>query len=140
MFGQKTVRTGYAGKQLAGEALNLAVGKGDEIIALKKVEHALTQQVHNDADVAAVVEAVSEVNAPVAILRVVGLERFQDSELNLAGFAVLLHRANDLDGDQLPWTLPVLGLDDFAERALSKQLDHLICFRLASTGCPRRSS
>lgn len=118
-------RTSNAGEQLAGKVLNLAVGEGHKVVALKKVEHALTKQVHNYAYVAAVVEAVAQVDASVAVLLVVDLERGEHPQFDLASIAVLLDRPNDLDGDKLV-AMSVLGLDNLAKRALAQQLDHFI--------------
>lgn len=118
-------RTSNAGEQLAGKILNLAVGEGHKVVALEEVEDALAKQVHDDAYVAAVVEAIAQVDAPVAVLLVVDLERGEHPEFDLAGIAVLLDRPNDLDGDKLV-AMSVLGLDNLAKCALAQQLDHFI--------------
>jgi len=117
--------TSNARQQLAGKVLNLAVGEGNKVVALEKVEDALAKQVHNYAYVAAVVEAVAQVDASVSVLLVVNLERGEHPKFDLAGIAVLLDRPNDLDGDKLV-ALSVSGLDNLAKRALTQQLDHLI--------------
>ncbi len=106
--------------------MDLAVGEGHKAVALQEIEHALAEKVHDDADVAAVVEAIAEVDAAVPVLGVVGSQRLEDPEFNLAGLAVLLYGPNDLDGDELLGGL-VPCLYDLAKRALPKQLDHLIC-------------
>lgn len=118
-------RTSNAGEQLAGKVLNLAVGEGHKVVALEEVEDALAKQVHNYAYVAAVVEAVAQVDASVAVLLVVDLERGEHPQFYLASIAVLLDRPNDLDGDKLV-AMSVLGLDNLAKRALAQQLDHFI--------------
>ena len=111
---------------MARKVLNLAIGKGNEIVALKKIEDALTQKIHDDANVAAVVEAVTKVDAAVAVLLVVCLQRGQNTQFDLASIAVFLNRPNDLDGDILVVASPVTGLHNLSERALSKELDHRV--------------
>ncbi len=122
--------TSNTGQELAGKVLNLAVGKGHKAVALQEIEHALAEKVHDDADVAAVVEAVAEVNAAVPVLGVVGSQRLEDPQFDLAGLAILLYGPDDLDGDELLGGL-VSCLYDLAKRALPEQLDHLICRQLS---------
>lgn len=71
--------------------MDLAVGERNEVVALKKVEHALAEEIHNDADMAAEVEAVSQVDTSIPIFLVVGLECRQDAKLDLTGIAVFLN-------------------------------------------------
>jgi hypothetical protein len=99
--------------------LDLTVREGHEIVALQKVEHALAKEIHDNADMSSEIEAISEVDATVPVLLVVGPECLENPKLNLAGFAVLLDRANDLDGNELIGNL-VSRLHNFAERALSE--------------------
>lgn len=66
----------------------------------------------------AVVEAVPEMYAPVAVLFVVGLQCAQYPKFDLASIAVLLDGANDLDGHEFVAASAILGFDDLAERAL----------------------
>lgn len=73
--------TSDTGKELSRKTLDLAVRERYELIAFEEIEYALAQQVHDDADVAPVVEAVAEMNAPVTIFGVVRLERRQNPEL-----------------------------------------------------------
>lgn len=68
-------RTGNAGEQLTSEALDLAVRKRHKAIALQKVKDALAKEVHNDADVAAIVEAVSQMDTAIPVLLVICFER-----------------------------------------------------------------
>ena len=117
--------TGNTRKQLPSKALNLAVGEWHEAVSFEEVEHALAQQVHDDADVVPEVKAVPKMYTPVPVLLVVRLERLENSKLDLARISILLHGANDLDGDQLIAS-PVVGLDDLAEGTLAKQLDDTI--------------
>jgi hypothetical protein len=51
--------TGYTGKQLSSETLDLAVGKRHKVIGLEEVKDTLSQQIHDDADVTSIIEAVS---------------------------------------------------------------------------------
>ena len=118
--------TGNAGQQLAGKVLDLAVWERHEVVALQKVKHALAEQIHDNADVPAVVEAISEMNASVPVFLIIGSKCLQDSEFDLTGLAILLHRPDDFYGNELAGDL-VLCLHDFAESALSEQLDHLVC-------------
>ena len=67
--------TSDTGKELSRETLDLAVRERDELIAFEEIEYTLAQQVHDDADMAPVVEAVAEMNTPIAVFRVVRLER-----------------------------------------------------------------
>lgn len=66
--------TGNAGEELSSKILDLTVRERDEAIALKKVKDTLAQQIHDDADMSPVVEGVSEVNAAIPVLVVVGFE------------------------------------------------------------------
>lgn len=111
--------TSNTSEQLPGKVLDLAVGKRYEVVALEEVKDALPQKVHDDADVSAVVEAISEMYATIAVLLVVGLQCTQDPEFDLASIAVFLDGANDLDGNALVCASPVNSLDDLAEGALS---------------------
>ena len=118
--------TGHARQELASKALDLAVGERHEVVALQEVEHTGAQKVHHDANVAAVVEAIPQVDAPIPVLLVVGLECLEHSELDSAGISVLLHRANNLDGNKLVAFL-VACLDDLSEGTLAEKLHDLVC-------------
>jgi len=119
---------------LSSKVLDLTVREGHEVVALQKVEHALAEKVHNDAYMSAVVEAVPEMYAPVPVLLIVGLQRAQDPKLDLAGIAVFLDRADDLDGNAFVAASAIDGLDDFAKRALSQELVHLIYAYVSDCG------
>jgi hypothetical protein len=71
--------------------LDLAVRERNESIALEEIKHALIEQVHDDADVAAVVEAIPEMDASIPVLLIVGLEGGQDTEFNPGCIPVLLN-------------------------------------------------
>ena len=60
------------------------------------------------------------------IMRVVLFQRLQHTNLNLTRVAILLHRANNLDGNFFP-RLDVACFDDFTKRALSEQTDDFVC-------------
>ena len=115
-----------AGEQLSGEALDMTVGKGREIVTLEEVEDALTQQIGDDADVIPKVETIPEMDALVAVLGIVQGEGLQDAQLDARRVSVFLDRSNDLDGTFGPLAL-VVGLDDLAKRTLTKQTTDLIC-------------
>ena len=105
--------------------MNLAVRERHEVVALEEIEDALAKKIHDDADMSSEVEAVSEMNAAISVLLIVGLEGCQDTEFDLAGISVLLYRTDDLDGNELVAFL-ISGLHDFAECTLAEKLDHLI--------------
>lgn len=110
---------------MSGKVLNLAVRKGDKAVALEKVENALAQEIHDDADVASVIEAVSQVDATIPVFFVVGLERGQNAKLDSRSIAVFLDGSNDLDSHRLV-PLQIAGLYYFAKSALSKETNNLI--------------
>lgn len=110
---------------MSGKVLDLAVRKGDKAVALEKVENALPQEIHDDADVASVIEAVSQVHASVPVFLVVGLERGQNAKLDSRSITVFLDGSNNLDSHRLV-PLQIAGLYHFAKGALSKKTDNLI--------------
>ena len=105
----------------------MTVGKGCEIVTLEEVEHALTQQIGDDADVIPKVETIPEMDALVAVLRIVQGEGPQDAQLDARSVSVFLDGSNDLDGTFGPLAL-VVGLDDLPKRTLTKQTTDLIFF------------
>lgn len=117
--------TSDTGKELSRKTLNLAVRERNELIAFEEIEHALAQQVHDNAYMAPVVEAVAQVNASIAILSVVRLESCENPEFYPRGIPVLLHRTNNFDGNQFI-SPSVACLDHFAECSLAEHLDHLV--------------
>ena len=106
--------------------MDLAVRKRHKAIALQKVKNALAKEVHNDADVAAIVEAVPQMNAAISVLLVICFERRQNSKLYPGGIAIFLNGSNDLDGDGLAAST-VMGLHDFTKCSLAEQTIDLIC-------------
>lgn len=117
--------TCYAGEQLPGEVLDLAVRKRDKAVALEKVENALAQKIHDDANVAAVVETVPQMNASIPVLFIIGLERSQDAKLDPGSVAIFLDGSNNLDSHRLV-PLNVAGLNHLAKGTLSKKTNNLI--------------
>jgi predicted ABC-type ATPase len=103
----------------------LTVGKGHKTIALEKVEDALAKQIHDDANVATVIKAVSQMNTAISIVVVVGFQGRQNTQLYPRSIAVLLNRADYLDGYS-SISFPVASLDHLAEGALAEEAIDLI--------------
>lgn len=74
----------------------------------------MAKKVHDDANVAAVVETVPEVDTAIAVFVIVGLECCENSEFYSRGISIFLHRSDNLDGNGLV-PLTVSSLDDFAK-------------------------
>lgn len=110
---------------MPGKVLDLAVRKGDEAVALEKVENALAQEIHDDANVASVIEAVSQVNASISVFLVVGLEGGQNAKLDSRSIAVFLDGTNNFNSHRLV-PLQITGLYHFAKGALSKKTNNLV--------------
>ncbi len=104
---------------MASETLDLAVGEGDKVVALEEVKDTLTQEIHDDTDVAPEVEAVAKMDAPVPVLIVVCLKSGEYSKFDSRCISVLLDRPDDFDSDR-PVSSTVSGLDNFAERPLTE--------------------
>lgn len=111
--------TSHARQQLTGKTLDLAVRERDEVVALEEVEDAGAKQIHDNADVASKIEAISQMNASIPVFLVVRLQSLQYSQFDPRGISVLLDRPNDLDGNQLV-SFPVAGLDHLAKGSLAK--------------------
>lgn len=73
------ILTGNACEELASEALNLAVGEWNKVVHLQKVKDTRAQEVHDDTNMTAVVEAVAQMYASIPVFGVVCLECLQDS-------------------------------------------------------------
>jgi hypothetical protein len=119
--------TSHARKQLACKVLDLAVGEGYKTVTLKKVKDTLPQEIHDYADVAAVIKAFSEMNTPVSIVRIVSLESSQDAKFYLAGISILLDRSDNLNGHAPAWLFAILCLDNLTKCTLSKESSNSIC-------------
>lgn len=65
------------------------------------------------------IEAIAEVNAFVAIMRIVHGQGLQDSKFDPRCISVFLNRAYDFDGT-LRSSSSVVGFDDFAECTLAQ--------------------
>ena len=94
----KVVEEGNAGEELLGELLDMGAREGYKLIRLKEVENTLTVKIGNNADVVPEVKAVSEVDAPIHVVLVVGLEGRQHPQFDARGFPILGYRTNDFDG------------------------------------------
>ena len=110
--------TCYACEQLASKVLDLTVWEWDEGVALEEVKDTLSKKVHNDANVAAIIEAVSKVYTSIPVLRIVCFEGRQNPQFNPRSISVLLNGSDDLDSNQLVPPL-VLGLDHFSKSSLA---------------------
>lgn len=118
--------TGHTGEELTGKRLDLTARKGNEAVALEEVKHALSQQIGDNADMVAEIEAILEVNTLVAVGLVVGCQSRQYAQFNSRSVAVLLNRANDLDGTAgLP--LLVVRLDHLPKSTLTQEFDDGVC-------------
>lgn len=71
--------TGYTHEQLPRETLNLRIGKGHKAIALEEIKDTLSEEIHDDADVTPVVEAVAQVYTAITIFGIVHLEGREDA-------------------------------------------------------------
>jgi hypothetical protein len=63
--------TSNAGKQLASKLLDLTAREWYETIALEEIEHTLSQQVCNNANVVSEIETIPKVNTLVAVALIV---------------------------------------------------------------------
>ncbi|KAK3088969.1 hypothetical protein LTR53_019838, partial [Teratosphaeriaceae sp. CCFEE 6253] len=66
----EVVQEGDAAQQLPGEGLDVRAGEGHEAALLEEVEDGEAEQGGDDADVAAPVEAVPQLDAAVPVLLV----------------------------------------------------------------------
>ena len=103
---------------MSSKVLNLAVGEGNERVALEEVKDTLSEQIHDNADMAPVIKAVPQVYTSISVLCIVRFECRQDAQFNPRGISVFLDGSDDLDGNQLVSPL-ILGLDDLSKRALA---------------------
>lgn len=71
--------------------MNLAVGKWNEMVAFEEVKDTLTQKIHDNADMTAIVEAVSQVNAAISVGRIIGFESSKDAKFDAGGVTVFLN-------------------------------------------------
>jgi hypothetical protein len=88
------------------------------MVAFEEVEDALSEQVGDDADMASIIETISEMNTSVSIFGVICFECRQYSQLYPRRITILLHRTNNLDGYQTTF-LFVSCLHDLAKCSLT---------------------
>lgn len=117
---------------MASKALDLAVRKRNEVIALKEIEDTGPEKIHNDTDMATEVKTVPKMYTSVPVLLVVGFQCLENTQFDSGSISVLLNCTNDLNCDQLV-SLAVASLNDFAECTLAKEFNHLVC---AMVRCP----
>lgn len=119
--------TGNARKELAGKALDLTVGKRHKAVSLEKVKNTLTKEVHDNAYMPPIIEAIAQMDTPIAVVVVVGLEGSQHTKFYPRGVAVFLDRTDDLNGNLL---VPpsILCFDDLAKGTLTQQTGDLVCW------------
>lgn len=104
----------------------MSARKWYEGVALEEVEDALAQEVGDNADVVAEVKRISQVDALVAVVLVVAGQSRQNPQLDATSIAILLHRANDLDG-HVGVSPAIICLYHLAERALAEELHNRVC-------------
>ena len=83
--------TCYTREQLTGKCLDVSAWEWSEVVDLQEVEHALTVEICDNADVVPEVEALPQMNAFVPVVLVVLRECREDSELDPRGIAVFLY-------------------------------------------------
>jgi hypothetical protein len=77
----------------------MAIWKRNKTVAFKEVEEAEVEEIGDNTYMTAEIETVLKVDAAVPILGIVLSQGLQCSKLDLCCVTVLLHGANDLDGD-----------------------------------------
>ena len=125
-FMRRNVLTCYAREKLTSKTLDLTIREGHKVVALEEIEHAAAEQVHDNADMSSVVEAVSEVDASVTVVFVVLPQSLEHTQLYPRGVSILLHGPDDLDSDELI-PLLIVRLYDLAECALAEKFNHFDC-------------
>lgn len=114
--------TGHTCEELSSKVLDLATGERNKAVSLEKVKHTLTEQIGDDADVVAVIEAIPQVDAFVAVLLIIRRQRGQHSQLDPRCIAVFLNRPDDLH--RAPGlAVLIIRLDHLSKGSLSKELD-----------------
>ena len=71
--------TCYAGEELSCKTLYLAVRERDITVSFQKIEDALIEEVHDNAYMVLVVEAVSQMYATVPVVSVIRLQSGQNT-------------------------------------------------------------
>lgn len=83
------MQEGDAAEKLPCEGLDVGAWKRDEAALFEEVEDGEAEEGRDDADVAAPVEAVAQLDAAVAVRFVRGAQGLQDAEFDAGGVAVL---------------------------------------------------
>lgn len=78
MYQYSDALTSNTDEQLLCETLNVAVGEWCKLVGFEEVENTHPVKISDDADVVAVVEAISEVNTLIAIELVMILQCLQN--------------------------------------------------------------
>jgi len=99
-------------------------------VVLHEVEHGGSQKFEDDADVAAIVEPIQHLHAQVLAFGILGVDLFEDIDLEFGSFAVLLHAFDDLDGDfgslSARSAVMIHHLSHFAERTFAQMTNHFV--------------
>ena len=102
--------------------LDLTTWKRHEAIALQEIEHTLTQQIGNNANVISEVKAVPKMNTLIAIALIVRGQSRQNSQLDSGRVPVFGDGTNDLDrAARLP--LLVICFDYLTKCSLTQEFD-----------------
>lgn len=103
----------------------MAVWERNISIPLKKVKHAFPKQVRDNANVPAIVKAISHVNAAIPVLFIVGSESVEHAGFDFRSTSILSNGSNDLDRNIFVSRL-VTGLDNLAKGTLPKEAGDLV--------------
>ncbi len=68
------IHTSNTSEELSSKALDLTIRKWDKGIALQKIKNTLSKQVHDNADMSAVVETIPKMYTSVSVFVVICLE------------------------------------------------------------------
>jgi len=121
----EVVEEGNTREELLRKFLDVGAGERDKAIGLEEIKDTLPVEVSDNANVVPEVEAVSQVDASVHVMLVVGCECGEDPQLNATSISIFWYRSDDLDGALSAFSL-VVGLNDFAERALAEEFLDLV--------------
>lgn len=109
---------------------DLLDGIGIVVVVFHEVENRSSQQLENDANVAAVVEPVQHLHAQVLPFGVFAVEFFENVDLELGSFSVFVDALDDLDGDLGPLSsVNAVMIDDlryFAERSFAQMTNDFV--------------
>ena len=85
----EVMQEGDGAEELARKGLDVGAREGDEAALFEEVEDGEAEEGRHDADVAAPIEAVAELDAAVAVGFVGGAEGLEDAEFDAGGVSVL---------------------------------------------------